>query len=296
MKKIVVIALTLLVIGILGSAVTAAVTDTFTLETVKLHEESEINNSNIKNIKVNVSSSDIQLTPSESENIKVTLDGRVSEKVLDRYQFNVEENGESLHVNLDLELFFSIGVSIADLTVMIEVPDKHYKSIVLESSSGDIHVNQLTADELDTQSSSGDIHIDKVESKQSFILESSSGSIEVLNSTAPSFTASASSGDISFREIHGNIAVNTSSGEIKLDNEKVAGDFIAEASSGDVTVNYKESPTSLLIDFEGSSGDGDVSLENVNYEEKADDLIVGKIGDGKYTVKVRVSSGDFKLN
>jgi len=41
---------------------------------------------------------------------------------------------------------------------------------------------------------------------------------------------------------------------------------------------------------------GTVDLEGVNYEEKSEDLIIGKIGDGEYELKVETSSGDFQLN
>ncbi|UAK17007.1 DUF4097 family beta strand repeat-containing protein [Sporolactobacillus terrae] len=49
------------------------------------------------------------------------------------------------------------------------------------------------------------------------------------------------------------------------------------------------------MDYRGSSGDGSVRIKDMLYEEKSDHRIVGKKGDGRYTVRVQTSSGDFKF-
>ncbi|WP_456275184.1 DUF4097 family beta strand repeat-containing protein [Bacillus sp. AK128] len=295
MKRIVVTALILLLVGILGTAVTAGVTDTFSFDTVGLHEEYE-SKEDINKVMVDASSPEINLIPTDQDKIKVILDGKVSEKVLDQYEFEVKESGDTLTISLDLDLYFNIGVAIADLTLDVHLPEKSYHSIDVNSSSGDITLKGMNADHLVLESSSGDINLQDSSAASSISLEASSGSIEVIDSTSPQFEANASSGDISFKDVEGDIMVNTSSGEINLDSQEISGDFIAEASSGDVTVNYKEIPSSLAIDFRSSSGEGIINLEGVLYEEKAEDLIIGKIGSGEHIVKIRVSSGDFQLN
>ena len=40
---------------------------------------------------------------------------------------------------------------------------------------------------------------------------------------------------------------------------------------------------------------GSVHLEGMLYEEKSDNLIKGKIGDGGHLLEVRTNSGDFDL-
>nr|WP_139693662.1 DUF4097 family beta strand repeat-containing protein [Sporolactobacillus terrae] len=57
----------------------------------------------------------------------------------------------------------------------------------------------------------------------------------------------------------------------------------------------REEPDSVTMDYRGSSGNGSVRIKDMLYEEKSDHRIVGKKGDGRYTVRVQTSSGDFKF-
>jgi lia operon protein LiaG len=190
---------------------------------------------------------------------------------------------------------FHFGFVIMSLDLVIQVPEKEYESMILTSSSGDIRIKDVKAVEMETEISSGDIIVEGVTVASAYKLETSSGDIRVKDTKADTFDLHASSGDIILENLEGNINVETSSGDIEIENKAVNGNILAEASSGDVSITNQETPKSLSIDFKGSSGDGTVNLEGVSYEEKSEDTIIGKIGNGEYELKVRTTSGDFQL-
>ncbi|UHA60698.1 DUF4097 domain-containing protein [Metabacillus litoralis] len=296
MRKAVMFAFFLIVVGIAGSVVTAATTDVFSLEMKDILQEEEVKGTEIQQIEVGTSSTNIKMVPSKGDSIKVKLTGKVSEKLKDKYKLVVTEEGDT--VNIDVEnqdLYFYVGFSFIELNLEIEVPEKEYQSLVVESSSGDIDISQLKVEEFRTEASSGDITIDQISVSTNNKMEASSGTIHVKNSSASVFDLGASSGDIILQNVDGHVEAETSSGSIELNNKQVTGNINALASSGDVIVQFDESPKSLAVDFTGSSGEGVIELEGFSYEDKSENIINGKIGSGEYELKVRTSSGDFQL-
>ena len=296
MRKAVMFAFFLIVVGVAGSVVTAATTDVFSLEMKDILQEEEVNGAEIQHIEVGTSSTNIKMVPSKGDSIKVKLTGKVSEKLKDKYKLVVTEEGDT--VNIDVEnqdLYFYVGFSFIELDLEIEVPEKEYQSLVIESSSGDIDISQLKVEEFRTEASSGDITIDQISVSTNNKMEASSGTIHVKNSSASVFDLGASSGDIILQNFDGHVEAETSSGSIELNNKQVTGNINALASSGDVIVHFDESPKSLAVDFRGSSGEGVIELEGFSYEDKSENIINGKIGSGEYELKVRTSSGDFQL-
>ncbi|MFD2216722.1 MULTISPECIES: DUF4097 family beta strand repeat-containing protein [Metabacillus] len=296
MKKAVMFAFFLIVVGIAGSVVTAATTDVFSPEMKDILQEEEVKGTEIQQIEVGTSSTNIKMVPSKGDSIKVKLTGKVSEKLKDKYKLVVTEEGDKVNIDVkNQDLYFYVGFSFIELNLEIEVPEKEYQSLVVKSSSGDIDISQLKVEEFSTEASSGDITIDQISVSKNSKMEASSGTIHAKNSSASVFNLGASSGDIIIQNIDGHVEAETSSGSIELNNKQVTGNINALASSGDVIVQFDESPKSLTVDFRGSSGDGVIELEGFSYEDKSENIINGKIGNGEYELKVRTSSGDFQL-
>lgn len=296
MKKAVMFAFFLIVVGIAGSVVTAATTDVFSLEMKDILQEEEVKGTEIQQIEVGTSSTNIKMVPSKGDSIKVKLTGKVSERLKDKYKLVVTEEGDKVNIDVkNQDLYFYVGFSFIELNLKIEVPETEYHSLVVESSSGDIDISQLKVEEFSTEASSGDITIDQISVSTNNKMEASSGTIHVKNSSASVFNLGASSGDIILQNVDGHVEAETSSGSIELNNKQVTGNINALASSGDVIVQFDESPKSLAVDFTGNSGEGVIELEGFSYEDKSENIINGKIGSGEYELKVRTSSGDFQL-
>ena len=276
MKKLVVGLLVLLLIGVIGSVISINAAGGFSFNTVELHEKQIIDNQEIRNLDIHFSSADVQVLPTNEDNIIIEVNGEVTERQKDEFQLDIEENGENLEVKFKRSNhFFQIGFSIVDTTIKVYLPEKIYDSVQVRTSSGDIDTRGVNARQIDLLVSSGRITAEDQKAEHS-LLKTSSGKIVATN-------------------VIGNMTARTSSGDITIRNDEATGNITANASSGDVTVEYGESPTSLLINYKSSSGKGNVELDGVNYDEKSKSKIIGTIGSEEYELNVDISSGNFTL-
>ncbi|MEW9503088.1 DUF4097 family beta strand repeat-containing protein [Jeotgalibacillus marinus] len=276
MKKLVFGLLVLLFVGVIGSVILTKGDGGSPFKTVPLHEKQIIDNKEIRNLDIHFSSSDVQVLPSEDDNIILEVKGKVTERQKDKFKLDVEENGENLEVKFErLNLYFQMGVWIVDPTVMVYLPEKVYDTVNVHTSSGDIDTKGLNARQIALSVSSGVITAEDMEAEHS-LLQTSSRDIYVTN-------------------VIGDITASTSTGDIMIQNDEASGNIMADVSTGDVTVEYGESPTSLLVNYQSSVGLGNVELDGVNYEEKSNSKMIGMIGSGEYELNVDIVSGNFTL-
>lgn len=316
MKKLASGLLLLLVIGMVGTIVSLKANGGFSFDTYNVSDKKTVNGENIEEVEIDSSSSDVKVVPTDEKEISIELSGKVSKKLKRKLQLDVVERGNKLEVALkgENQLKFNIGVLIVDTNINVYLPEKVYQSIKVETSSGSNEIDSLKAKELSLRTSSGDLLARDSAAEDTFIIQSSSGEVDLKNNKANIFdvkvssgslyavdldgkesTFHSSSGEISLKNVIGEIVAEASSGEIIIDNEETTGNMYTETSSGDVSVAFDKKPTSLAIDFKGNSGEGNVEIKGLKYDEKSEDNIIGQIGSGQYKLKVRTSSGDFEL-
>ncbi|WP_191562051.1 DUF4097 family beta strand repeat-containing protein [Metabacillus idriensis] len=317
MKKLVYGLLILLAAGIAGTVATAGAAGGFNFNAKEVFDEKVISNKEIKNIEVALSSADLTFHQTSDEDIKVELNGKVNKKYKDRFQLEVEEKGNTLEIALSGEdrLEFNFGINIVDKNVDVYLPERVFDKIHGKSSSGDIKGTDMQAkEEVVLNSNSGDVALEHSKSAERMMLKTSSGDIQSLKNSAEDFELKTNSGDLTIRdqqgketvldtssgditisEALGNLKADSSSGDILIENSELTGNIDAEATSGEISIEFDKEPSSMEIDFNGGSGEGTVELEGLSYEEKSEDEIKGKIGSGKYKLKVRTHSGDFEL-
>jgi lia operon protein LiaG len=277
MKKVVYLMIVLFIVGILGTLVIVSASGGFSLDTYNVNDKAVVNNVDISRVEIDLSSSDVTINPSDTDEITVEMYGKISKKLKKKLKLDVQERGQTLKIGLagEDQIKFNIGVLIVDTNVEVILPQKIYDSIKIDTSSGDILIQDLKAKETIFETSSGDITARNLYTEVNR-LHSSSGEMELSNVT-------------------GDIEAESSSGDMVIDYVNANGNLDAKTSSGDVSVTYQNEPNSLAIDFHGSSGEGEVSLEGVSYDEKSENAISGVIGSGLYKLKVVTSSGDFSL-
>ena len=316
MKKILsfIFVLILLVIG--TSVVFGQFKGTFSFNftTTPIEQEETVNGKSVDTIEIHATSADIKVISVDRDNIYVRLSGDISENNKDKYKLKVEEVDGNVHIEIEQpKMEFQVGVNITSLKLEVEVPEQAYKKLSIYSISSDIQLSGLQVEALKTELSSGDIKVEGVNVKDDYSIELISGDVHIENTEAKAISIEGSSGDITFKEtlgdvqlktisgdiniwnLKGNINVETTSGDIEIENERLTGNIEVVVTSGDVSVRFDETPESLVVDYEGLSGKGSVNLEGITYEEENDRRIVGKVGMGDYSLKVRTTSGDFRL-
>lgn len=136
-------------------------------------------------------------------------------------------------IEVYLPISYANALSIKTTSGTIEALDEYACSqIHIESSSGSISLNTVTAETANFKSSSGSVHCENVNGNTN--IHTTSGRISFGNITG-SVSVESSSGSIHGKKINGNINISTSSGDIDFDH--IIGNVSTESSSGAIKLN-----------------------------------------------------------
>ncbi|RIW33253.1 hypothetical protein D3H55_11375 [Bacillus salacetis] len=271
----------------------------------------------VERLNIDTSSTEIIVSADSGEDISIELKGEISSKLRDKVQVDALINGNALDVKVRVERndSFSMGIEIIKLALSVGVPHKVYEMITAETSSGGIVAKNLEGKEIHFKASSGEVEASGIKAHSEFKSKANSGSIELKKIDAPSIyakansgtlilqnltaeeiDAKASSGNIIAKKWRGDFKAKTNSGEIDLHSPELTGNIDAEASSGDVMLYFDKKPESFKLDFTGNSGEADLEMDGLQYQERGDHRVVAEEGEGKYTISVKTSSGDFSFS
>ncbi|KGX84011.1 DUF4097 family beta strand repeat-containing protein [Pontibacillus marinus] len=278
MKDFFLVGLTLLIIGVgglvfMGFQGKAFSFTSFFGDVESFEKTASFNSSDITRIDLDVSSDDVQLHRSETNEITVRYYGESNNHEKAVESFYAEQQGDTLQIGTKSTVNF--GISYRDVNIEISLPEKQWEEISLSSSSGDIKAVNLEADNLAVKLSSGDVRFDDIVASQIGV-KTSSGSFE---------------GD----HIKGELTVQTSSGDVELFRQELDHNVSIKSSSGDVSIQASEKPSNLFVQFDSSSGEADIAFP-MKFSSMDESHIKGSVGEGKYEIKVNTSSGDFEFN
>ncbi|QHE53994.1 DUF4097 family beta strand repeat-containing protein [Pontibacillus sp. HMF3514] len=275
MKNFFLIGMTLLISGVAGLVFMGFQGKAFSLKSLWGNVESfektaSFDSSDIEEIFLDVSSEDVQIYRSTSNDIKVRYYGESNhhEKVKDA--FFAKQDGDKLQIETKSTVVF--GVIYHDVNIDIAIPEKQWGKVSLNSSSGDIKAVNLGAESLFINLSSGDVRLDQVQANE-INIKTSSGSFE---------------GD----RVKGHLTVHTSSGDVELFKHPLNHNMNIQSSSGDVSIQASEKPSNLYLQFDSSSGEADITFP-MKFLSMDESHIKGSVGEGEYKIQVKTSSGDF---
>ena len=145
--------------------------------------------------------------------------------------------------------------------------------------------------ELDVRSSNGSIDVDGVGTDG--LLESSNGKITLRN-VAGQFMIDTSNGAITIENVHGGIDGRTSNGRIEFSGSFNDGSTNSlRTSNGSITINVGEQ-ANVHIDAETNNGDVDVEIP-LDAATLSDERVIGDIGDGSASLRLRTSNGSITI-
>lgn len=287
----------------------------FSFDTKKINEETTLAADDFQDMILQTGSTDIMVTKGNADEIKVRLNGKVSSKYADQVKLKVEPNGDSLVLGVDEDHGIDLGINIMDIELSVELPEKQWAAANIESGSGEIEIGSIRGDEVTVKAGSGNVTVQHVNAGE-LTVKTGSGNIEAEEIEAESVSLVSGSGQISADRYHatqldfqngsGNVELKdgesalqgkTGSGNIRVDMERLIHDADLRTGSGNVSIDLDEEPTSLEVDFQGSSGEGNIQLDGMRYEVKDEDRgrLKGTLGSGEFLLKVRTGSGNFKL-
>ncbi|RXZ82675.1 hypothetical protein EBB07_09250 [Paenibacillaceae bacterium] len=298
----------------------------------EVNKTREMDVAEFRNLQVNSESANVRFISGGGEVLTARLHGYVPAKHAEYMDVKLNERGDTLELNVVKRDGFLFGFS--HMTLDIEVPEKLWDAIRVEISSGNVELDGLNSDQvivggrsgrvkitnltaatgeiklssgnitvenadtntLDLATSSGSIKLSDVQS-ETIELKSSSGNIRMENFDANQVNFKTSSGSVKLEEGAGELKGSTTSGNIKVAFAEMKHDMDLKATSGSVKVKLDSQPENVSVDFKGSSGSGKIEWDGFVYEKQSDrdNTIRGKFGDGGKLLKVRTSSGSFRL-
>nr|WP_232243300.1 DUF4097 family beta strand repeat-containing protein [Paenibacillus sp. GSMTC-2017] len=268
----------------------------------------------IKHLSVEDSSINITVLQGNSSQAVVRMEGSVSKNLFDDYKLEGQRDGDTLHIRTKSGDGWN-WFTWSTVKLTIELPPKQWEEVTINSSSGNITVDQLLSAKLSLKTSSGNIKAEKIDGHD-LSLRTSSGNIKLLQATGDELELKSSSGNITIEEykatqldlhsVSGNIkaiegtseiVAQSTSGNITIESDDLLYDADLKSTSGNVSVALRNDPTSLAIDFNAGSGIGKIKKDAFVYEDndKDRDDFRGAFGTGDTKLKVRTSSGNFTL-
>ncbi|MHA2856209.1 DUF4097 family beta strand repeat-containing protein [Paenibacillus lautus] len=287
----------------------------FSFDTKKINEEQTLDANDYRDLTVKTGSINIHVVPGATDQITARLNGKVSSKYADQVKLQVEPNGDSLTLGVEEDHGINLGISIMDLQLTVELPEKQWAAAQIESGSGEIEVENMLGDTVTVKAGSGNVNVQQVNAGE-LTVHTGSGNIEVEEVEAKSVALQSGSGEISadgyhaeqlsFQNGSGNVELSdgeaalqgkTGSGNIRVDADRLIHNADLRAGSGNVSIDLDEKPSSLEVDFQGSSGEGKIEWDGMRYEVKDEDKgrLKGTLGSGEVLLKVRTGSGNFRL-
>ncbi|PEP56396.1 MULTISPECIES: DUF4097 family beta strand repeat-containing protein [Bacillus] len=296
MKKIVLIALSLLVIG--GIGVGAMTVFGVAFNKTEIHKKETVAVEKIDEIEIKTSATDVEIITVDSKDIEVLLDGEISKELVDEYKFDVKKENNRLNIKFSKNqnyVGWGIGTA-ADVNLQVKVPKKIYDTVKVTTSSGDFVAKEIETKVAEINTSSGDVSLSHSKVNEKLTAKTSSGKIKTDKSEIEVAKLNTRSGKIRVEGLHSKeLAANTSSGDIEYNDRSLRGEVECNTSSGDVKMQFDTFPESLRVEFDRSSGKADINVAGLLYEEKSKNQLIGVKGTGENKVKVKTSSGDFKL-
>lgn len=168
---------------------------------------------------------------------------------------------------------FDINFGIQDMPLIVEIPEDRWEEININTSSGDILIDEINCQELKTETSSGEIKANNLTAKKEASFDTSSGDIDLSEILSESISIDTSSGETHISDISNssNINIESSSGDISIKNSVLANQLAINTSSGETELS-------------------NISANNMNIESSSGDIEFSRADASDY--KVDTSSGD----
>lgn len=217
-------------------------------------------------------SGDIEVSGYEGASVIVTAykEGR------DRDLVAVEDRSDGSSIDLRVRYPENCNCN-ASVRFVLRVPGSSaYRFDPLKTASGDIAITGV-AGEIEAKSASGDLTLSRVAGRVS---------------------AASASGDVSVTESSGIVNARSASGDVKVEIARLEGEgsMTFSSASGDVSV---EIPRGIDAEVEISTASGrletDFPLTVDDRETGRRKKAVGRLGSGRYPLKITSASGDVIL-
>jgi DUF4097 and DUF4098 domain-containing protein YvlB len=290
LKQIAFAAFLCLAVGLAGIWILAQ-KGTLEEDTVPVEIEKVLDASKIDAFSISTDTADLTFVKSASNELKIKLTGHVMEADVEHTSIETEEkdNGKGLHAVVRTGKYYQIGIDVSriffdikqgfsnDLKVVVELPEKVYRTLGAKTDTGEITLPVLQADELTIGTDTGDMVLEGFTGKQ--------------------LSARSDTGTMRLRRVSAETDLGSDTGDLYLDLAALPGDVNLESDTGDIQLTLSQA-FPLTADFASDTGRATVTAGStaLDYDLKEKHKLRGKLGGGGPLVKARTDTGDIALN
>lgn len=251
----------------------------------------------IKDLKFSFVSSDVKFLVSEDDQLRVVQYGnKKSKEFIDNVSSNSIEISDDTKMNfiffnfqygsryeIYLPSSYSNNLDIRTVSGEINLDDfkLNLKDFNIKTTSGDISIDSIIESK-DTQikSVSGEIRINELTNSDS-IIKTTSGNINIDKLKSKDITMSSISGELELGNIEGILDLNTTSGDISINNFKMLDSSDISTISGEVRIGM-DADNNCIVTTHSLSGDSDIRTN--------------KFGSKQYDLNIKTTSGDIRVD
>jgi hypothetical protein len=235
LKKVTIVALIGLAIGVLGSIVVISIEGFPAIHPLERQLLAEANQdaAGIQRLEVVSDAADIEILPGATDQIEVKLFG--DEKRKEQYELAAETSNGVVRVTAkmlqnSLQIGFSPGAKIE-----VALPEKTFEELKIDSKAGDITLKGVKARQAAVSSLAGDIDINGF----------SGDALDVVQKA----------GDLSAQKIAAGLSVKNSAGDVAIVMNGIEKDIQVESSAGDIVLSSLTAPSSAQVHLKTFAGD-----------------------------------------
>lgn len=252
-----IIATILVVIGcvIFASVMTVLKWDFSELSTDKFESNTYEITDSFSNVSIISDTADIIFKVSDNETCGLVC----YEKENEKYSVFVQNDTLFVKINPETKWYKLIGINFYSPKITIFLPESDYNSISVKGSTGDIDIQNISANVLDVSVSTGDVRFKNINC-QNLTSKANTGDIYLENVVATKeLLIERTTGDVEFEKCDANeIFVKTSTGDVEgsLLTNKI---FVVETSTGDIEV--PKTSNGGKCEIKTSTGDVEITVK-----------------------------------
>lgn len=209
-------------------------------------------------IKVQSSSADIIITPTDEQQISIRYYGTLRSNEKDNPNVEIEKVGKDLKIKSGMPLgflwYYTAGFD--DFKLEVKIPATYHKKLDVQTNFGDIDINSLTLEKvMASTGSKGSVTLDKCEGDQE--VNATLGNVTIVD-----------------KNLSSHKTIKSTFGDVKLFlPEKSSFSYVFDTNSGNLTNIF--TPSSVQNSTEHFSG---------------------TVGSGQYNITVKTNSGNLNIN
>lgn len=275
MKKLAAIALIMLGIGILCAFFVFDKSDITKLKGEPYQQEKTIDSAEIHSIHAETDTFNMEVIRGNTENIHIRLEGNASKRYLNKIVLKAVPKGDTLFIESAYSNKFVVGWSMINLKLIIELPERLWETVEIDSDTGNIVIEQLQAEAVNVKSDIGNLKASDYEIKE-FIFKTNTGNVTLLDGS-------------------GILKGKTDIGNIRVETVQLRNDISLQSETGNVTINVDKQPESATIRIQKEIGNSKIDWDGFTEENDKKYSVSGLIGSGEITIDIKSEIGNIKL-